>query len=206
MGLALTACGNEAVPRQADRDPGPSLTVTPLGSPGEVVYVTQGTVAEEFQFNGTVDVVDRVGVAAPITGIINGQLPDRGLQVASGDPLFSMTPHVEIRAAAAELEAALLARELGIGDPDQLEARIAAAIQRAEELGLPTDARAMEPMPDQILVTAPISGTVLVSHHQEAGQATQGGTSSSSSATSRISWSHWMSRQPSPTSWTSEAM
>lgn len=172
--LALGACSNGTLPRQADRAVSQGLAVAQLDSPGEVAYVALGTVAEEFRFNATVDVVDRVGVAAPIAGNVNGPLPTRGTQVARGDVLFSMAPSVEMKAAAAELEAALLARQLGIGDVDRLEARVAAATHRAEELGLPTDGRALEPFPEEIIVEAPVSGTVLVAHPPEGGQAVQG--------------------------------
>jgi len=168
--MASVACAGEPLPRQADRETTPGLVVASLASPGAVVYVARGTVAEEFQFNATVDVADRTEVAAPMTGLILGQLPSRGAQYLSGEPVFSMAPTVEMRAAAAELEAALLAMELGVGDPE----RVAAATQRAEELGLPTDDRALEPLPESFVVEAPISGTVLASHIPEGGQANQG--------------------------------
>lgn len=136
--------------------------------------MARGTVSEEFFFNANVDVVDRQGVVAPMTGTLSGPLPTRGTLVATGDVLFAMAPTAEIRAAAAELEAALLASQLGNGEPDQLEARVAAATQRAEELGLPTDDRAVEPLPEEFLVEAPISGTVLESHPPAGGEAASG--------------------------------
>lgn len=172
--MALVACADDVVPRQADRDTSQGLTVAQLDSPGDVAYVARGTVAEELRFNATVDVIDRQAVPAPITGAISGPLPTRGTQVTAGDALFAMAPSPELRAIAAQLEAALLARQLGIGDADRLEARVQVATARAEEAGLPTDDRALLPLADEILVEAPISGTVLVSHPPEGGLATQG--------------------------------
>jgi multidrug efflux pump subunit AcrA (membrane-fusion protein) len=136
--------------------------------------VARGTISEEFFFNADVGVVDRVGIAAPISGTLEGPLPQRGTEVAAGDVLFVMSPTLEMQAAAAELEAALLALELGNGDRAELEARVAAASQTAEELGLPTDERALRPLPGEFVTEAPTSGTVIETHPPSEGNAAQG--------------------------------
>ena len=170
----MAGCSSEVAPRQADRETSPGLVVAPLDSPGAVAYVARGTVSEEFFFNASVEVVDRVGVAAPISGTLEEPLPQRDTEVAEGDVLFVLVPTIEMQAAATELEAALLALEKGNGDQAELEGRVAAATQRAEELGLPTDERALEPLPAEFVTQAPTSGTVLETHHPIEGQATQG--------------------------------
>ncbi|MEX1124688.1 MAG: efflux RND transporter periplasmic adaptor subunit [Acidimicrobiia bacterium] len=174
VAMALGACNTEALPRQADRVVSEDLVVAPLAFPGDVAYVARGTVAEELRFNGTVDVLEREGVAAPISGLLTGALPTSGTQMAKGDVLFSVAPEPGMRAAAAELEAALLAQRLGTGDPAQVEARVTLAMQTAEEMDLPIDDRALEPLPAAFDVLAPIAGTVLVSHPPEGGQTIQG--------------------------------
>ncbi|HEY6627533.1 MAG TPA: efflux RND transporter periplasmic adaptor subunit [Acidimicrobiia bacterium] len=172
--LLVAGCSSEVAPRQADRETTPGLVVVPLDSPGTVAYVARGTVSEEFFFNADVGVEDREGVAAPISGTLIGPLPQRGTVVVAGDVLFVMAPTLEMQAAAAELEAALLALEMGNGDQADLEARVAAASQVAEELGLPTDEQALQPLPKEFVTEAPTSGTVLETHPPIEGIAAQG--------------------------------
>ena len=172
--LLAAGCSSEVAPRQADRETSPGLVIAPLDSPGTVAYVARGTVSEEFFFNADVEVVNRVGVAAPISGTLDEPLPQRGTEVVAGDVLFVLAPTLEMQAAATELEAALLALETGNGDQAELEARVAAASQAAEELGLPTDERALQPLPAEFVTVAPTSGTILETHPPSEGSAAQG--------------------------------
>lgn len=167
--ITIAACAEPALPRQAPRTTTPGLEVAPVASPGETFQVQRGPVVEEFLYNGNVDVRERTIVSSPVGGIVVGDLPERGAVVEAGDELFAVAPTAEIRAAAAELEAALLARELGRGDPAEVAARVEAAEARAIELGLPVGEEATVPLPESVTVTAPVDGTVIALFRPEDG-------------------------------------
>ena len=152
----------------------PGLAVAELLDPGEVAYVARGTVAAEYRFNGEVSSLSLTDLAAPIDGLLTERLPERGTVVEQGEMVITLTPTPEVRAAAAELEAALLARRLGAGDPSQLESRVATATIRAEELGLPVGEEADLPLAETVAITAPIAGTVLDTYPPDEGVASRG--------------------------------
>ena len=126
-----------------------------------VFAVRRGAVTQEVLFDGVVDVADKISVTAPLDGVVIGPLPPPGTFVDVGDVLFEMTPTIEVRLAAAELEAALLAQDAGLGDPDAVAARVAVAMEVATSYGLPVGEEALQPLPDPIQVLSPISGTVV---------------------------------------------
>lgn len=72
-----------------------------------------------------------------------------------------MAPSLEVRLAATELEAALLAREAVPGDTEALAERVSVATEAALDLGLPVDGRANRPLPDLVAVVAPQGGTII---------------------------------------------
>lgn len=158
----VAGCSSGLTPRQAARQPASEEISTPLPVVERTIHIVRrGTVTREVLFGGVVSASGAVAVVAPVAGVIAGPLPEPGTSVSAGDVLFELAPSLEVRLAAAELEAALLARDAGLGDTEEVTERVAVATATAAGLGLPVDERASLPLPELVAVVAPQDGTVV---------------------------------------------